>query len=381
MARKSIKWINKVYDYILSTGVSKIVCKKRLAAFNYPNEKKTRENEWVKKWSCLGQTNKQWYRLYSHFIGENVDIVPDDIMSNVIEPILNPVRFRSLYEDKNLLDNYFMTQFSKRITPPTLLRNINNALFSGNFDFIEPQIVGTILNKSQSKRLISKASIDENSARGIYFWERRGNDYIIKDGDEVLCMDTLSKFYPNGNYIIQEVAEQSEFMNYLCSTSVNTLRVHMYRSVKDEKPHLVNAVVRIGKEGSLVDNAHAGGSWCGIHKDSGELQDFVIDQHAEKRTVFNGIDFSKERLCIPNWAQVEKFCEDVMLCLPHMRNLALDVMINKDGNPMIIEYNTDKFATFFYQLTTSAVFAEFTDEVIEYCKNNKDKASRVFVTF
>lgn len=48
---------------------------------------------------------------------------------------------------------------------------------------------------------------------------------------------------------------------------------------------------------------------------------------------------------------------------------------------MIIEYNTDKFATFFYQLTTSAVFAEFTDEVIEYCKNNKDKASRVFVTF
>lgn len=76
------------------------------------------------------------------------------------------------------------------------------------------------------------------------------------------------------------------------------------------------------------------------------LQDFVIDQHAEKRTVFNGIDFSKERLYIPNWAEIEKFCEKVMLCLPHIRNLALDVMINKDGNPMIIEYNTDKFATF-----------------------------------
>lgn len=382
MARKSIEWINKVYDKILSLGVSKVVCNKRLVAFKYPNEKNDGENDWINKWRCLGKPNTQWYRLYSHFIGNNIDIVPDDIMSNIIEPILNPVRYRSLYEDKNLLDNYFMIRFKeKKITPPTLLRSINRGLYSGEFDFISAATGDMIIKGCHAQRLISKASIDENSARGIYFWEKVGDSYQLIDGKEILSISSLNLLYPHGNYILQEVAEQSEFMNYLCSTSVNTLRVHMYRSVKDEKPHLVNAVVRIGKEGSLVDNAHAGGSWCGIHKDSGELQDFVIDQHAEKRNVFNGIDFSKERLCIPNWAQVEKFCEDVMLCLPHMRNLALDVMITKEGNPMIIEYNTDKFATFFYQLTTSAVFAEFTDEVIEYCKNNKDKASRVFVTF
>lgn len=49
-------------------------------------------------------------------------------------------------------------------------------------------------------------------------------------------------------------------------------------------------------------------------------------------------------------------------------------------NPMIIEYNTDKFSTHFYQLTTSVIFADFTDKVIEYCKNNKNKTSRAFVT-
>ena len=253
-------------------------------------------------------------------------------------------------------------------------------LLSGEFDFIEPHMVYKILNTSQSKRLISKASIDENSARGIYFWERKGDGYIIKDGADMLCIDTLYKYYPNENYIIQEVAEQSDWMNHLCPTSVNTLRIHMYRSVKDNKPHLINAVVRIGKNGSLVDNAHAGGLWCGIKKD-GTLLDFVIDQYSNKQTIFNGIDFSKEYLQVPNWDKIETFCENVMLSLPHMRTLALDVMIDKNGVPKIIEYNTDKFSTYFYQLTTSSVFEEYTDEVIEYCKNNMDKATRIFVTF
>lgn len=380
MARKAITYVNKVYDKLLSLGVSTVVSNYRLKGYNFPNKKKERENEWVKKWSVLGTPNKKWYRLYAHYIGENIDIVPDDIMSNVIEPILNPVRFRSLYEDKCLLDNFFMTQFSQRITPVTLLRNINHLYFTRDFDVIDSRMVEDIFRQSQSQRLITKASIDENSARGIYFWERSGDNYIVKGGKDILSVDTLSNYYPNGNYIVQEVAEQSDWMNHLCSTSVNTLRIHMYRSVKDEKPHLVNAVVRIGRNGSLVDNAHAGGSWCGIRKD-GSLLDYVIDQYAHKQTVFNDIDFSKERLIVPNWCEIERFSEKVMLALPHMRNLALDVMLDKQGKPMIIEYNTDKFATFFYQLTTSAVFAEYTDEVIEYCRKHLNNATRIYVTF
>ena len=119
MGRKSIETINKIYDSILSLGVSKVVCKARLNDYNFDyNIKVPGEDEWYNKWSVLGKTDKKWFRLFSSFIGNNINIVPDDIMSNVIEPILNPIRFRSLYEDKNLLDNFFMTQFKERITPP-----------------------------------------------------------------------------------------------------------------------------------------------------------------------------------------------------------------------------------------------------------------------
>ena len=381
MARKPIEIINKAYDCLLKYGVATIVCKARLNDYNFDYSAKANgEDEWYKKWSKLGKTNKKWYRLYSSFIGKDMNIVPDDIMSNVIEPILNPVRYRSLYEDKNLLDNFFMTQFKESITPPTLLRCINGAIYTETFEFIDENRATLLLSDYKAKKLISKASIDENSSRGIYFWEKDGAEYRLINQDIVLSIENLKNLYPSGNFILQEVAVQSEWMNHLCPTSVNTLRIHMYRSVIDNKPHLVNAVVRIGKDGSLVDNAHAGGVWCGIRKD-GTLLDFVIDQYANTQTQFNGIDFSKEKLQVPNWGKIEAFCEKVLLSLTHMRNLALDVMIDKDGNPKIIEYNTDKFSTFFYQLTTSSVFDEYTDEVFEYCRKNIENATRIFVTF
>lgn len=380
MARKSIIIINKVYDKLLSFGVSTVVSKVRLSAYKFPNKKLEGEEEWVKKWSVLGHANRRWYGLYSHFIGTNIRIVPDDIMSNVIEPILNPVRYRSLYEDKNMLDNFFMTQFAEKITPLTLLRNINGIFYTGLFKHVDKEKAGGIIKSGMTERLISKASIDENSGRSIYFWQKDGDVYKEVKTKLELSVETLLCLYPNGNYILQEVVKQSEWMSYFCPTSVNTLRIHMYRSVKDNKPHLVNAVLRMGRNGSLVDNSHAGGAFCGIRKD-GSLGDFVLDQSAVKQTIFNGIDFSKEHFVVPEWDKIEEFCNKVMLSIPHMRNLALDVMINVNGEPRIIEYNTDKFALYFYQLTTSSVFDEYTDEVIEYCCQHKDEATRIFVTF
>ena len=90
----------------------------------------------------------------------------------------------------------------------------------------------------------------------------------------------------------------------------------MYRSVKDNKPHLVNAVLRMGRNGSLVDNSHAGGAFCGIRKD-GSLGDFVLDQSAVKQTIFNGIDFSKEHFVVPEWDKIEEFCKLICIVLDY----------------------------------------------------------------
>ena len=380
MDRKSIYLANSIYNSILSKGVSHVVMPIRLSSYNFSDKPMIGEKEWVRKWKVLGIPNKKFYRLYSQFIGPDINIVPDDIMSNIIEPILNPVRYRSLYEDKNMLDKFFSPQFDTPITPHNLIRNIDNILYDFLYEEINKQVANNIVNNSSAKHLISKASIDENSGRGIYFWKKRGSSYVNTHTNETLSVDILRKLYPNGNYILQEVAQQSDWMSQFCSTAVNTLRIHMYRSVTDNSIHLINAVMRIGREGSFLDNAHAGGIFCGINP-NGSLQDFILDQHANKMCQFNKIDFSNNEFVVPNWNQVKEFCKKVMACIPHMRNLALDVMLDSDNNPKLIEYNTDKFSLFFYQLTNSTVFEAFTDEVISYCQANRNKATRIFVTF
>ena len=67
-----------------------------------PNEK-----EWKKKWSVLGNANPIYYRLFSHYIGNDINIIPEDICRNIVEPILDPLRYVSYYADKNIFDKLY----------------------------------------------------------------------------------------------------------------------------------------------------------------------------------------------------------------------------------------------------------------------------------
>lgn len=46
------------------------------------------------------------------------------------------------------------------------------------------------------------------------------------------------EFYFGRDFIIQECVEQSEYISQFNPSSVNTLRLSMYRSVKDNKCHI-----------------------------------------------------------------------------------------------------------------------------------------------
>ena len=43
------------------------------------------------------------------------------------------------------------------------------------------------------------------------------------------------------------------------------------------------------------------------------------------------------------------------------------------------EYNIDDFGLWAFQFTTGVAFGEFTDEIIDYCMMNKNKANILFV--
>ena len=172
------------------------------------------------------------------------------------------------------------------------------------------------------------------------------------------------------DFIIQEGVEQSECISQFNPSSVNTLRLSLYRSVKYNQCHITGAIMRIGSKGSVVDNAHAGGCYVGIHSDGSFCKE-VMDQFRVKRKLFNGIDFSIGSYVYPNWDKVIEFGKSVGQYVPHHRLIALDIVLDKNNNPHLIEFNIEAYSSWLFQYTIGTAFGKFTDEIIDYCKDNR----------
>ena len=74
---------------------------------------------------------------------------------------------------------------------------------------------------------------------------------------------------------------------------------------------------------------------------------------------------------MPYYDKVIDFAKDVARHIPHHRLLALDIMLDENNNPRLIEFNVEKYSVWLFQFTTGGAFGEFTDEIIDYCAEHK----------
>ncbi|MDT3387132.1 MAG: hypothetical protein LIR46_05130 [Bacteroidota bacterium] len=360
--------------YLSKNELGKIIKVSKLSLRHLPSEKR-----WISKWGRLSSSlNRDYYRVYSHYIGEDEDIVPDDLCHNIVEHILNPNSLRALSEDKNLFDLFLSTGFDSFVTPATVLRCMDGVYLDRDYKTIND--IDSYIKEIASERLVIKPSIGSSSGRGIIFFTKADCGRFVQRGESgVLSGQYIRDNLPN-NFVIQEYLDQSSFMSSFCPTSINTLRIATYRSVKTNEPDVLNCLMRIGSKGSLVDNAHAGGSFVGVSSE-GKLGNYLCNQYGEKITCFNGIDFENNTFVIPGFEEIKEFAKQVALCVPHMRLLQLDIAIDKNNRPRLIEYNISGFAPWVYQFTIGPAFGKYTDEIINYCVGHKEEATRIVVTF
>lgn len=359
-------------DFLVSKKYSKQY-KGWLKRNNIPNKSVEGESEWKKKWSVLGKADPIYFRLFSHYIGNNLNIIPEDICRNVVEPILDPLRYVPYYTDKNIFDKLF----KGGTLPQTILRKMNGFYYDSEYKFLElsnEEQLQTALLRGDVAKIVIKPSIDSYSGHGVRLFQKVDGRWYDLSSDDELTLNYLNTKYGT-DFIIQECVVQSSFMSQFNPTSINTLRCTLYRSVKTNECYVPSAVIRIGANGSLVDNAHAGGCYVGINVEDGTLCNKVLNQYGECKTIFNGVDFSKPHQ-IPNWDKVVDFAKYIGENIPHHRLLALDIMVDDKGTPRLIEFNSDAYSMWFFQFTNSPAFGDYTDEIIEYCKNNIGKAQK-----
>lgn len=319
--------------------------------------------EYEKKWSVFGRVDKYSYRLFSRYCGFTPDIVPEDIGHRKIETVLNPLRYRAFYSDKNTYGLYL----PKTCMPVTVLRRMGGGrVLDDEFCIVED--VDRYLSEFRYKALILKPSVDSCSGRGVIKFIFKEGYWVEDKGDAVLSEKYLMSY--GSDFILQEALRQHPYISSFCPTSVNTLRVSVYRSVTDEQIHVLGALMRVGKNGAIADNAHAGGRFVGVDVKTGALGNYVCDQYGNKETEWNGVDYASVRHRIPYWDDVIEFSKFVGRQNRHMRLLALDIALDSEGHPCLIEYNCEGFSYWLFMFTGQTPFGEYTDEIIDYCVKN-----------
>ena len=322
------------------------------------------EKEWLNKWRKLdNKVSPYSYRIYSYFIGKDMNILPCDVSRNYVEPILNPENTQGFYSDKNSLG----LLVGAEDMPKTLFRSINYTYYDSEYETVKKSGFHECFNGYDKLIVKSATGLGGYSVR---LFKRDGGDFYDNKGNK-LTLSHLESIYAT-NFLIQECFVQSEYMSQFNPTSVNTIRMNTYRDVETGEIRILGAVLRIGPKGSVVDNASSGGVFIGID-DNGNLLKSCFYFRGAKVEKFNDIDFSKQNFTIPNYDNIKKFAIKITKKFPHMSLFAHDIALDKDNNPKIIEVNVENFTYDFLQSTKCGVFGEYTDSVIDYCISKQNR--------
>ena len=241
------------------------------------------------------------------------------------------IRYSLLADDKYVFYTYmngilpgitpklhFVFQGNKVISPIDKSEEVTTAqAFMGLKDgkYVSKAVIGafgdsiTVIEKSNDKIIFDNGTLDNDS----YFEKTSGEPYLVQD------------------FIYQHRA-----MSILNPTSVNTIRIISTRW--NQKTCILAAMVRIGVDEQLVDNASSGGTFVGINVAEGTLMKYgyYYNKKREENHPVSGITYEGFR--IPFWKESIALIKKIHPIIFGLSTIGWDIAITDEG-PVIIEIN------------------------------------------
>lgn len=302
-------------------------------------------------------------------------IVPPYVINNYVTPVLNPIDSNAYFENKNMFDRILPGCF-----PETYLRRIHGRWYDAGCRMLSDKEAEDLIAALHHKRqFIVKPAVNSSSGRGVAIYESDGKDWIDRKSGRTLPPHNLfsEAGYAGVDLVVQEVIAQHPFFSRLCPTAVSTMRVVMYNSPVTGNVESIWCGIRIGKDGSIVDNIHAGGLMFGISRD-GVINNYGIDTYGNKYSQLNGIDFSSSRLTIPHFDEILRFAAECTEKLIPNRFIAFDISLTQEGRPVLVEYNLRGYGGWLCQFSGDPMLGDKTDEILEYVSTHSRLGRKVF---
>lgn len=328
---------------------AKVRLKRMNGGYSCDNEYK---NVVIPYWNKYGyKPAKFWYQIFCE--NENkIDprYIPDDLYYGKLVPYFSNSQFRRFGEDKCYHDVWF----SSLKRPQTICKNIAGIFYNSNMEIInENQAIG-LCTKFDNEFLI-KPSIDSGEGRLIKFFSPRN-----------LERNKLKEAFTEmkSNFIVQAVVVQHPELSKLNPTSLNTIRVVSF--LFENEVHILSSILRMGASNARVDNVGAGGFACPIQT-NGYLYEKGVNRKAEwKFENQNGIKFKGFK--VPSFDKIISTIKDSHLKFAHFKLIGWDFAIDKDGEPVFIEYNVCPGQN---QITCGPTFGYLTEEVLDEFFNKR----------
>jgi len=171
--------------------------------------------------------------------------------------------------------------------------------------------------------------------KGILRIEKNKGDFLINN--KIVTKESFDEILSRQDYLIQEGIVQRKDMMEIYPHSVNTLRVVTQNFNGD--PHISAITLRMGRNGTFVDNSSSGGLSSYLDMKTGRIAEYAIDHdfskkfdhHPDTGFVFKGFEIS-------DWEKIKKSILDLARKTSDFPDIGWDIGI-VEGGIVVIEMN------------------------------------------
>lgn len=273
--------------------------------------------------------------------------IPASIYNSEIIWRLNKFHFRHAYTDKGFYD----TLFHDINRPRTIVKNVNGYYYDDQLPLTESEAIERCSNLREA---IIKPTLGGTWGEGVRLI--RSTDGTITNMNSSV-KDLFASY--KQSFIIQERLEQHADMAKLNPTSLNTIRVMSYR--RENEIIIIYAIVRIGRNGQVIDNETAGGIKADIDLQTGRIKGCAIGSPKESLMPVTDVGTPTDGYQIPCFDKILETVKKMHHRLPYFDLVGWDMSVDKNGNPTLIEWNR---AAELSQVAHGPAFGDMTEEIL-----------------
>ncbi len=341
---------NKPYEVLKRLYMAKYACFKP-KKYGDPHFRLTQSQENAVKafYKPYGGCKVLFHRFYTEKTGRfSPYYLPTDIYLNEVDAYFND-RAASFVMDNKCFYSQFFADIPQ---PDTVALRINGFWFDVNRKQLSAEQLQAVLNEEEA--VFVKVATSSMGGKGVF--------YISADDGDVyhLMMQQIASV--RTDIVIQRPLRQHPALNTINESSVNTIRI--LSLLTEEGVKIYSAVLRMGIDGSKVDNASSGGITCGITED-GKLKEYAYKTSGERLTVHptSGVVF--EGYTIPHFEAAKQLVEKAHPLVPHFRMVSWDVAIDENGDAVMIEANLSQGGLNSHQFSNGPLFGEDTPKILD----------------